>query len=512
MIKKTDKLFDFIQSMTAHERGYFKQNSNKNSYYVILFDAICKQHEYNEQELIRILKKNGCSRKISAIKDYLWQELTQAMAPYHLIRTPVGEALSQMQRLHLMSNKGLSGHIHKELESLKKLCTRYELFDTLIQVMHFEFKFGFNELALEDRFWQEFHDTVYSNMIHMNLSEIQHKLYVIKLKHQDKELSPYHTKEVEQLINHKAMKDKLLNNSVRLRIIKEGILDLYAYLINDYEGMLRHNMNIVSLLESKPHLLKDGRELSFIYTNIVTSLANAGQRQQLAGVIDHIINRFKHIDDHHTDTIGHLLEIKLIRTLVFNDFTELKELQSEFLDTTHKFPVSIKHKLYYYFIAALIKDGQLLTALDWIANALAFYRKHKHVSAFYLDKLKVVHILLHYQLGNIQYVTNQIESFKRTYVPSVKKEKDVNSQIIKLLSTALRSSDEAAIRAKTEKAIQTVPHSESDMFIDLYVWLITIIDQKDYTNESAKIAQKELSGKPVKPTAGSRRIAQMWVP
>lgn len=378
MMKKTDKLFDFIQSMTSHERGYFKQNSNKNSYYVILFDAICKQHEYDEEELVRILKKHGCARKISAIKDYLWQELTQAMAPYHLIKTPVGEALSQMQRLHLMNNKGLSGHIHKELESLKKLCMKYELFDTLIQVMHFEFRFGFYEFSLKDKFWQQFHHTVYSNMIHMNLSEIQHRLYSIKLNHQEKKLADYHLAEIERLVNHRAMKDEVLHDSVRLQVIKEGILDIYASLINDYEGMLRHNMNIVGLLESKPHLLKDGREISLIYTNMVTSLANAGQRKQLAGVIDFIIERFSTIDDHHSDTIGHLLEIKAIRALVKNDFSQLPMLQSEFKDTTHRIPVSIKHKLYYYLTVAVIKNNQHDDALDWINEALAFYRKHKN--------------------------------------------------------------------------------------------------------------------------------------
>lgn len=76
MISKSDKLFDFIQAMTSHERGYFKQSSNKDSYYVILFDAICRQKEYDEADLAKQLKKYGCNRKISAMKDYLWRELT----------------------------------------------------------------------------------------------------------------------------------------------------------------------------------------------------------------------------------------------------------------------------------------------------------------------------------------------------------------------------------------------------------------------------------------------------
>ncbi|MFN8323712.1 MAG: hypothetical protein U0T74_13705 [Chitinophagales bacterium] len=487
-MKKHDKLFDFIRSMSSHERGYFKQNANKNSYYVILFDAICKQHEYNENELIRLLKKHGCVRKISAIKDYLWQELTQAMAPYHLIKTPIGEALSQMQRLHLMNSKGLNDHIHKELESLKRLCSKYEMFDTLIQVMHFEFRFGYSEFTLKEKFWSEFHDAVYSNMIHMNLSEIQHRLYLIKLKNHDKHLSTYHLKEIDNLVNHDAMKDHMLKSSVRLRIIKEGILDLHASLINDFGSMLKHNMNIVNLLESKPHLLKDGREISLIYTNIVTSLAIAGQRKQLAGVIDEIITRFNNIKDHHSDTKGHLLEIKVIRALVMNDFSGLNGLQAEYKSHGHKIPMAIKNKLYYYFTVAHIKAGNTDEALDWINDSLTFYRKHKHMFSYYLDKIKVLHILIHYQLGSRQYVSNQIDSFTRTYRP-VSKETDINLNVMRQLSKVVKSANAEETFIKLKKGLTAETQMTSnEIFIDLSKWLECIVTGTSYAEVCAQQA------------------------
>lgn len=492
LIRKSDKLFDFIQSMTSHERGYFKQNSNKNSYYVILFDAMCKQHSYHEAELIATLKKHGCARKISAIKEYLWKELTQAMAPYHLVKTPVGEALAQLQRVYLLSNKGLNPHINKELELLKRLCVKYELFDTQVQVMHFQYSYGYREFDLNEHFWAEFHNAVYSNMIHMNLSKIQHRLHFLKLKNYGKPATLPTLQESEELVSHPAMKDVMLHNSVRLQIIRESILDLHAAMTNNYEAMLNHNINIVALLEDKPHLIKDGREISTIYTNIITALANAGQRRQLAGVIDEIVERFKQIKDHHTDTLGHLLEIKVIRALVKNNFTKLGELQNDFLDKSHKFPVSIKHKLYYYFIAALIEKGSYEEAQDWIANALSFYRKHKHISTYYLDKLKVIHLLMHYQMGNQQYVGNQVESFVRTYKP-VSKDKDINLFVVKYLGQALKVPEPRTVLVRMERNLpDAYDKNNRDLFVDVVLWLKCLLSNKDYAQESQRKIKQEL--------------------
>lgn len=493
MIKKSDKLFDFIQAMTSHERGYFKQSSNKDSYYVILFDAICKQKEYNETDLIRQLKRAGCNRKISAMKDYLWRELTQAMAPYHLIKTPLGEATAQMQRLQLLQNKGLTDHISKELHALKKFCIKYELYDTLLQTLQFEFRFGFHQLSLNDNYWHEFHEAVHANMVYMQLSEIQHRLHLYVLKRPNGNLNTREADEVSTLVNHSVLTDNLLENMVRLQLIREAILDLHAHLKNDYRGIVKHNMNIVALLEDRPHLIKDGREISLIYTNIVIALANAGQRKELASIVDDIIVKLHNIPHHQQYSLGRELEVKVLRMLTLNNFDPIAQLIESFRERVHKIPVSIKHHLYYNFTLALIKKGDADTALDWIDEAITFYRTHKRADDTNAYTLRVLHILIHFELGNYIYVVNQVESFMRIYKPALK-EKDQNYVVLKHLKAAAKTvQPQRELRKLSDKLQKDFKVGSNSILLDMDQWVNCIADGKTYAAASADVAQLQLN-------------------
>ncbi len=493
MIKKTDKLFDFIQAMTSHERGYFKQSSNKDSYYVILFDAMCKQKDYNEGELVKQLKRAGCNRKISAMKDYLWRELTQAMAPYHLIKTPLGEATAQMQRLQLLQDKGLSNHINKDLHALKKFCLKYELYDTLLQTLQFEFRFGFHQLSLNDNYWQEFHEAVHANMVYMQLSEIQHRLHLYVLKRPNGNLSEKEAEEVNSLINHSVLTDKLLENMIRLQLIREAIYDLYAHLKNNYRGIVKHNMNIVALLEDRPHLIKDGREISLIYTNIVIALANAGQRKELANVVDEIIVKLHNIPHHQQYSLGRELEVKVLRMLTLNNFKPLPELIEAFRDRLYKIPVSIKHHLYYNIALAYVKSGAIDAALDWIDEAISFYRTHKRADDTNPRTLRVLHILIHFELRNYVYVINQVESFMRTYKP-VLKDKDQNYVVLKYLRSAAKSvQPEKEMKKLRDKLYKDFSSTSNSILLDMHLWVDCIAEGKTYANACASIAKQQLN-------------------
>jgi len=440
MIRKSDKLFDFIQAMTSHERGYFKQSSNKDSFYVILFDAICKQKVYDEEDLAVQLKKKGCSRKISAMKEYLWRELTQAMAPYHLIKTPIGEAMARMQALHLMQHKGLTRHISRELDALKKFCSRYELYDSMLQAMQFEFRFGFHQLSLNEDYWKQFHEIVHANMLYMQLSEIQHRLHVHVLGKKQQRPGTREFKETEALLSHPVLNDPVLDVKVRLKVIKVAILELRAHLQNDYQAIIQLNMEIAELLESMPHLIKDGREISLIYANIAIALANAGQRQKLAAIIDEIIDKLHNIPHNQLHRMGHELEVKLIRMLALDDYRRLDEITAEFNSHYQVIPVLLKDNLYFNICVCLYKSGRTDDALDRINDALIFYRRHKRTTNINIYTLKLLHIFIHYEKGNLVYARNQTESFIRSYKPEIAdREKDLIYVTLKYLNRAFKS-------------------------------------------------------------------------
>lgn len=494
MIGKTDKLFDFIQAMTSHERGYFKQSANKDSWYVILFDAICRQKEYDEDELARYMKKMGCMRKISAVKEYLWRELTQAMAPYHLIKTPLGEAMAQMQALHLMQSKGLNKHITKELRTLKKFCIEYELYDTLLQTLQFEFRVGFHQLTLDEQYWKQFHDVVHANMVQMQLSEIQHRLHLYVLKKHGSEPTAKEHQELKVLLNHPVLTDKALVRKIRLRLIRESIFELYAHLMNDYPGIVRHNIEIADLLESKPALIKDGREISLIYTNVILALASAGQRKQLIEVVDEIIEKLRKIPHHNLYSRGREMLVTVIGMLTRNDFTRLNELIANYREHSAHIPVSVKHNLYYAICIALYKSGQTDEALDWINYSNTFYIKHKRVSDNNMSTLMLLHIFIHYEMGNLVYARNKITSFMRNYKSAYKEnDKDPVYVTVKQLRTALNSSNPEKIIVKLKDKLENeFDQSSSTIYFSIPLWLESIVKKKPYHHLNHELAIEEL--------------------
>jgi len=492
MLKKSDKLFDFVQAMTAHERGYFKQSSNKDSYYVILFDVLCKLKEYDEEEVVAEMRKRGCKRKLTAMKDYLWRELTQAMAPYHLIKTPLGEAMAKMQALHLMLNKGLTTHIIKELETLKKFCVKYELYETWLHTLQFEFKFGFHQHLLNDSFWKQFHEAVEINMLYMQLSEIQHRLYVYVLRHKNLEANSAIHNEMKLLMEHPVLHDKKYSNMLRMSIARESVYDLYAHLSNNYNGMIEHNMRIAELLEKNPHLIKDGREISMIYTNIAVALANAGQRKKLAHSIDEIIQKLHQIPYHHTYTVARELEVKVLRMLALNSFNQIDILQEFFREHYQRIPVSVKHHLYYHFSIANYKAGKNNDALDWINEAQTFYRKHKLLSDNNMNQLKMLQLFIHFDAGNMMYVRNQTETFLRCYITESKEHDPIYLVLKSLKKLSVTPDNKTELQKLHDKLSKTNLCDNNTILLNPRLWVESKLNRMSFSQFNNQQAMTEL--------------------
>src|SRR5437588_191956 len=83
------ELFDLIKSLDGGEKGYFKKHSFINSKsnadvnYLLLFDAIEEQKEYNEKELRLKFKQQAFARQFPVAKIYLYNRILKALHSYH---------------------------------------------------------------------------------------------------------------------------------------------------------------------------------------------------------------------------------------------------------------------------------------------------------------------------------------------------------------------------------------------------------------------------------------------
>ena len=86
-MKPSNDLFRLIKSLDKNEKGYFKKNAQgvskgKDKNYLLLFDAIDAQEEYNEDALLKKFRTQAFSKHFSVAKNFLFELILKSQRSY----------------------------------------------------------------------------------------------------------------------------------------------------------------------------------------------------------------------------------------------------------------------------------------------------------------------------------------------------------------------------------------------------------------------------------------------
>ena len=130
-MKASTELFDLIKSLDGGEKGYFKKHSFINSKsssdvnYLLLFDSIEKQNEYNEKELRLHFRNHAFARQFPVAKTYLYNRILKALHSYH--NSVFEEIRNCLHYAEILYYKKLYKQSSKALNRAKKLSLQYDL-------------------------------------------------------------------------------------------------------------------------------------------------------------------------------------------------------------------------------------------------------------------------------------------------------------------------------------------------------------------------------------------------
>ena len=96
-------LHQLIKSLSAPEKGYIKKQAmlhviGSQNKYIKIFDAIDKQKEYNEKELIRKFKGEPILNNFAVAKNYLFKFILKSLESYNTsIKSELRSSLNQIE-------------------------------------------------------------------------------------------------------------------------------------------------------------------------------------------------------------------------------------------------------------------------------------------------------------------------------------------------------------------------------------------------------------------------------
>lgn len=123
--------------MTPSEKRYFKrfgllQQKKDSNKYVLLFDAINEQDEYNEPALLKQFKGYDFINNFSEIKKYLFNQIQKALRNYHSQNSIDIILYNYLSDVSVLYGKELYVECSRIIKKAKKIATKHEKFSLLL--------------------------------------------------------------------------------------------------------------------------------------------------------------------------------------------------------------------------------------------------------------------------------------------------------------------------------------------------------------------------------------------
>ena len=453
-MKPTKELFDIIKSMTGSEKRYFKlsasmQKGNKN--YIKLFDAIDSQKTFDENEIKSKFRNESFIRNLTVTKNYLSKLIFKSLIYYQNERSTDAKLNNILSRCKLLNEKGLYKQFFKAIKAGKELAYKTEKFSYLLEFIDIE-----KYIMKKEEIGKKDMNAVYDEEV--NILEIIkninfYKRAVSNLFRLSRTTGSIRDNATEIQINNILHTDKSENeiNSVRARESYYLAKILKNKLKGNYQEAIEYCKKRYDLISNHPLIFNESivepklDSLEF-YISSALKLKNFSQAKR-------IFKKYKVISAKLSmDKINQAIsdfEIKLVSAIEANDTKASDKLipDIEKFLTANEGKVLINSENYFRYNIAryYFMTGDYDKALKSINN-FAGSRYLKSTPEFE-SYLKLLNILIHYELGNYKLLKYLIPSAKK-FLSGKKKLFKFESMVLNGINNLIKLSNANSIKER----------------------------------------------------------------
>ncbi len=419
-MKPTNELYDLIRTLTGSEKRYFKLNAAKqkgNKIYIKLFDAVDSKKILDESELIRRFKNENFIKNLTVTKNYLYNLIFKSLISYHEKKSIDVKLSNLLFSCKLMFEKSLYSQFFKSLEKGKELAYRSERFSYVLEFIEFE-----KQIMKRDRIGKKNMNEVYDEELEVleiikeinickrsvsNLFRILRTKGIIRDKSDEMKIDeiiskiefetrPRSLKATESIYLAKYLESRLIGNydkaieycEKRFELISGNSLIFKNHLLDPALDSL--DFSISSALSLKN--FKEARKLFVIYKK------NSGF-QDNEGINCKIID----------------FDIKLSEAIALksNRISEglITEIENFLAGNKGKILVNTENYFFYNITKYFFVTGNFIEALRTINDH--FSSRYSGLTPEFESYLKILNVMIHYELGNFNLLKYLISSSKK---------------------------------------------------------------------------------------------------
>ncbi len=428
-MKSGDRLLKLIESLTPNEKGYFKKQASlnrKESKQLKLFDFLCKQSAYNEQQIAKKFKNEDFIKNLRIINKSLEMAILKCMRSYHSDKSAHRILSGMLADVEFTFKKELYTVCEEIVEKACQLADSKNLLEFSLLFRHWKFRIK-KRILSDYEFsvpWLIEEEKEYLKRIDKIRNEITLFFWESKVLSLSKGLN---NPEINNQLNESIDETELLKfEQIEMPTLTKfryyntcGIYYYYCKLdfkkaFNQYlkardtlkndpvktnQHVENHSSILITLMSNAMYtnrfkeykeLRKEMDDLPMLYTSLKKRPLSKFKKDYLVPLND--IMFCNRIGDHH----GGLTLIK-----------KLIEKERKFIrDNEYFHSLTLYLYAHSYFLA-----GDYNEAFDWLNRLL--YANERRIKDKIFYHSKVLEIILHCDLNNDRFIPNLLRNFSR---------------------------------------------------------------------------------------------------
>jgi hypothetical protein len=282
--KSSDTLHRLIQSLSKQEKRHFKIFASRHTIgeqnnYVLLFDAIEKMKEYNEDIILKKFNGESSLNNFSITKSRLYETILRSLDVFHHNSSVDAQLWKELHYTEILYKKTLYDQCAKRLRSARKLAEKYEKHAVLVQIHDLEKSLaekdsysGMSDQSILDMLRND-RKVAEDIRVYNELWNVKSRLFLM-LNTKGRARKSEQLDEFRKLIDA-SLKDQTLEGlSVNARFLYHHTYSAYYFAITDAENCRIHLSQNVELIEANTEIFRDEPNVYFgVLTNLIYVLS-----------------------------------------------------------------------------------------------------------------------------------------------------------------------------------------------------------------------------------------------
>jgi hypothetical protein len=430
-MKPSNLLFDIIKSLSPEEESYFRQFSSlqqgdKN--YVKIFDHLFLQHEYDERLTKEHFAKEPFIRHFPSEKNQLLHHILRSLRHHRYNSNTEAFINEQIKNIQILYNKSLYRMARRELNKIKILAYKHELFYSILEiidlekvVIDIEVRFDESDMNVLDILMKEKED-VLDKIASLELLEDTLNTLFVQYNKYSFVKNEAAQRKVEAILNDRKLYAARAHSSKKALLTASLCKTMALRLLHKNAELIVAANNTIKLFEEEENLIAE-KPVYYIMTYSFLGRAYALNHQYNAcfSCLDKI--RSLQLNPAFSSTV---LQVAIFARSAINDsmfylytgqFEKHQKLIPYLLNGINKYgnkiPVEERCTLNYLLFMSYFGVGNYSGALTWLNKILNAPEKENRPDLYRICKL--VNLVIHYEMKNTTLLNYLFKANQRYY-------------------------------------------------------------------------------------------------